>query len=126
MAIVAAILDFGSDIFLGCFVRLVALVLVSKFQVDLMSGSGEEVENVNCLRTDGRRTDGRTTDGRRTPGHDISSADFVSRAKNEVQCCISRTISDINKGQNSQKLSLLLLLWILDKIIMIIMLILLK
>ena len=43
----------------------------TKFHQNLSSGSGEEVENVNCL-TDGRQTDGRTTDaGQRviTIGH---------------------------------------------------------
>ena len=39
----------------------------TKFHQNPSSGSGEEVENVKSLRTDGR-TDGRTTDGRRTDG----------------------------------------------------------
>ena len=48
--------------------------LHTKFQLNPISGSGEEVENVNCL-TD-RQTDRKTerqTDGRRTTRHDISS-----------------------------------------------------
>ena len=39
----------------------------TKFHQNPSSGSGEEVENVKSLRTDGRRTDGRT-DGRTTDG----------------------------------------------------------
>ena len=40
----------------------------TKFHQNLSSGSGEEVENVNCLTDDGRTTDDRRTtdDGRRT------------------------------------------------------------
>ena len=37
----------------------------TKFHQNPSSGSGEEVENVKSLRTDGRTTDGRT-DGRTT------------------------------------------------------------
>ena len=36
----------------------------TKFHQNPSSGSGEEVENVKSLRTDGRTTDGRTDDGR--------------------------------------------------------------
>ena len=41
----------------------------TKFHQNSSSGSGEEVENVKSLRTDGRRTD----DGRRTVRYDNSS-----------------------------------------------------
>ena len=44
----------------------------TKFHQNPSSGSGEEVENVKSLRTDGRTTDGRT-DGRRTVRYDNSS-----------------------------------------------------
>ena len=47
----------------------------TKFHQNPSSGSGEEVENVKSLRTDGR-TDGRRrrrTDGRRTVRYDNSS-----------------------------------------------------
>ena len=50
-------------------VRDLEYFLHTKFHQNPSSGSGEEVENVNCLTDDGRRTtdDGRqTTDGRRT------------------------------------------------------------
>ena len=45
----------------------------TKFHQNPSSGSGEEVENVKSLRTDGRTTDGRRTDGRRTVRYDNSS-----------------------------------------------------
>ena len=48
----------------------------TKFHQNPSSGSGEEVENVKSLRTDGRRTDRQTdrqTDGRRTVRYDNSS-----------------------------------------------------
>ena len=47
---------------------LIAPKVHTKFGVDLLSGSGEEVENAKSL-TD-RRTDGRTTDN--TPRHKLS------------------------------------------------------
>ena len=46
-------------------VRNLEYLIHTKFHQNPSSGSGEEVENVNCL-TDDRLTDGRTDDGRRT------------------------------------------------------------
>ena len=44
-------------------VRDLEYFIHTKFHQNLSSGSGEEVENVNCLTDDGRQTDdGRTTD----------------------------------------------------------------
>ena len=40
----------------------------TEFHQNPSSGSGEEVENVKSLRTEGRTDDGRTTDGRTTDG----------------------------------------------------------
>ena len=45
----------------------------TKFHQNPSSGSGEEVENVKSLRTDGRRTTDGRTDGRRTVRYDNSS-----------------------------------------------------
>ena len=48
-------------------VRDLEYFIHTKFHQNLLSGSGEEVENVNCLTDDGRTDDRRrTTDGRRT------------------------------------------------------------
>ena len=52
-------------------VRDLEYFIQTKFHQNLSSGSGEEVENVNCLTDDGRQmTDGRMTDDRRRTTRD--------------------------------------------------------
>ena len=52
-------------------VRDLEYFILTKFHQNPSRGSGEEVENVNCLTDDGRTTDRRTDDGQRmiTIGH---------------------------------------------------------
>ena len=47
-------------------VRDLEYFIHTKFHQNPSSGSGEEVENVNCLTDDGRTDDRRTDAGRRT------------------------------------------------------------
>ena len=59
----------GSDRKTTTLVRDHEYFIPTKFYQNPSSGSGEEVENVKSLQTDGRRTDaGRRTDGRTTDG----------------------------------------------------------